>query len=108
VIDDGAMRTMKRRVEAGNLSEFGTKCQQRPYHGEVVGLMQRCEWSIPLQALKHVFVDQNWSVVVRAAMDDAMTNRDKLYARSLAQPLSGNRGSRGHIRDCGRCVRFIH
>ena len=42
--------------------------------------MQRRKRNIPLQARKYVFVDQNRPVIVRAAMNDAMTDRDKLYA----------------------------
>ena len=39
-------------------------------------------------------------------MNDAMTDRDKLYAWGLAQPFGGDRGSRRHISDFGRCIRF--
>src|ERR1700745_1096422 len=98
---------MKRRVETGNLSEFGPKREQGPYHRQIVGLMQRCKRNIPLQARKHVFVDQNWPVIVRAAMNDAMTDRDKLYAGGLAQPFGGDRGSRRHITNFSRCIRSV-
>ena len=107
VIDNSTVRTVECRIETGDLSQSGPKREQGPYHRQIVGLMQRCKRNIPLQARKHVFVDQNRPVIVRAAMNDAMTDRGKLYARGLAQPFGGDRGSRRHIGDFGRCIRLI-
>ena len=39
-------------------------------------------------------------------MNDAMTDRDKLYAGGFAQPFGGDRGSRRHVSDFGGCIRF--
>src|SRR5262245_58973920 len=76
VIDNSTVRTVECRIETGDLDQSGPKCQQGPYHREIVGLMQRCERNILLQTRKHVFVDQNGSVEVRPAMNDAMTDCD--------------------------------
>ena len=107
VIDNSTVRTMKCRIETGDLSQSGPKREQGPYQRQIVGLMQRCKRNIPLQARKHVFVDQNRPVIVRAAMNDAMADRDKLYAGGLAQPFGGGRSSRRHISDFGRCIRLV-
>ena len=74
------MRTVECRIKTGDLSQSGPKRQQGPYHREIVGLMQRCKRNILLQTRKHVFVDQNRSLEVRSAMDDAMTDCDQLHA----------------------------
>jgi hypothetical protein len=69
--------------------------------------MQWCERNIPLQARKHICVDQNRPVVVRPAMNDAMTDRDELYAWRLAQPFGGDRGCRGYVSDFSRWIRVV-
>ena len=74
---------MKRRVKAGNLREAWLALQQCPDGGEVVGLVKRRKRYISLKILEDVLIDAYRTCVVRPAMDDPMTNRDKLTLMSF-------------------------
>ena len=79
VIRDGVVRAMKRRVEAGDLQQIRARWQQRTDRRQVIGLMQRRQRDIALQARQHV-VDRSSDgpIVVRAAVNDAMADGDRM------------------------------
>ena len=68
---------MKGRVEARDLQDFGLHGSDRPDGQEVVRLVQRCERDQGFQIGDHVIVDGHVRVVSRAAMHDAMADRDR-------------------------------
>ena len=77
VVGKRAVAAMKGGVEAGDLRQIRKARADRADRRQVVGLMQRRERNVALESRKHVVVDQDRPIVVRAAMDDAMADRDR-------------------------------
>jgi hypothetical protein len=78
VISYRVMPAMKRRIKAGNLRESWLAFQQCPDRCKVVGLVKRRKRYISLKVLQDMLIDTHRARVVRPAMNDPMTNRDKL------------------------------
>jgi hypothetical protein len=69
--------------------------------------MQRCERNVFLEVCHHRFIDDHRPVVFRPAMDDPVTNGEKLQALRLAKPgrHHGDRG--GNVCDFARRIGFV-
>ena len=87
VIRDRAVAAMERGVEAGNLRQMRKTRENGADRREIVRLVQRRERDIALKIGEHLVVDQNRTVVIGAAMHDAVTDRDRidLSARRAAR-----------------------
>ena len=86
MIGDGAVLAMERRVEARDLRQPRPVDHDRPDGRQIVRLMQRRERDVALEAVQHVFRHKNGLIEFRAAMHDAMADRDRMDVKLVAQP----------------------
>ena len=86
VIGDGGMLPMKRRVEARDLWQSWQVDHDRPDGLQIMRLMQRRERDVPLEPVQHVFRHKNGLIEFRAAVHDAMADRDRVDVKLVAQP----------------------
>ena len=80
---------MKGGVEAGDLRKFRSVGEKRAYRGQIVRLVQRRETGVSLEPAQHLRIDEHGTVVLRAAVHDAMADRTWLDAKLIAQPCRG-------------------
>ncbi len=88
VVRERAVAAMEGRIETSDLRQVRKARPNGTDRSEVVGLMQGRERNEALQARNHVVVDQDRPVIVRTAMDHAMTDCDGIELLRLAQPGS--------------------
>ena len=100
VIGLRAMAPVERGVEARHLRQVGKAFADRADRRQIVGLVQRRKRHIARKISEHLVIDQDRAIVGRAAMDDAMADRDGLELAGVPQP-----DSRGP--DRGRNVRHV-
>ena len=84
-------------VEAGDLRQVGGARENGADRREIVRLVQRRQRHIAFELGQHLVVDQDRPVVVRAAMHDAMPDRDRLELlrrRAARRPPSRARPER--------------
>ena len=86
VVDNRVVIAVERGIEAGDLRQVGIAAKNGADRREVVRLVQRRERLIAFEVTEHRAIDQDRPVVFRAAMHDAMTDRDRLEFLRLAQP----------------------
>src|SRR3977135_467953 len=86
VVSDRVMRAVKRGVETGHLRKSWKIGQKRPDRGQVMRLMKRGQRDEPLQPGYDAVVDQHRPVIVRTAMNDAMTDGYRADAKFVPQP----------------------
>src|SRR5258707_9701250 len=86
VVSDRVMRAVKRGVETRQLRKSWKIGQKRPDRGQVMRLMKRGQRDEPLQPGYDAVVDQHRPVIVRTAMNDAMTDGYRADAKFVPQP----------------------
>ena len=99
MIGHGPVAAVKRGIETGDLRQFREARQNRADRREIVGLMQRRQRNIALKLGQHSAVDADWLVVIRAAVDDTMTDRQKIELLRFTQPGSDRLDSGRHVRN---------
>jgi len=72
-----AMAAMECSVETGDLRHIRKALEQDSDRCQIVRLVQRRERHIAFKVGQHLLVHEHGLVVIRAAMNDAMTDRDK-------------------------------
>ena len=97
MIGHGPAATMERGIETGDLRQFREARQNRADRREIVGLMQRRQRNIALKLGQHGAVDEDRLVVIRAAMNDAMTDREKIELLRFTQPVANGLDCGGHV-----------
>ena len=88
MVRDRTVAAMEGGIKASNLRHVGPICEQCPNGSEIVRLVQRCQRIVLLEPRQHVVIDQDRLAVVRAAMNNTMTDCRQIDVRELAQPLS--------------------
>src|SRR5215469_14820035 len=101
------MPAMEGGIEAGNLRQVRLSSQQRTDRGKIVGLMERRQANVLFELRQYLLVDQNRPVIGGAAMNDTVTNGDRIEVLGLAQPATGRGDSGRQVRNSLRCVGFI-
>ena len=91
VIRQGVMTAMKSGVETCDLRQFGPGSEQQSDRREVVGLVQRRQRDVALQARDNLLVDDDRLVEIGAAMNDAVADRDEGGLLRLAEPVAHRR-----------------
>ena len=84
VVSDRVMGAVKRGVEAGHLWKVRKIGQKRADRRQVMRLMKRSQRNEPLQSGHDAMVDQHRPVIVRTAMNDAMTDSHRVDAKFIA------------------------
>ena len=74
MVREGAVATMERRVETGDLRQLRTSSEKQSDRRQIVRLMQRRQRDVALQARQNLRVDQHRLAVFRAAVNDAMAD----------------------------------
>ena len=74
VVRDRVVVAVKRGIEAGDLRKRRKVGQQRADRRQIMRLMQRRQRDEPLQPRHDAMIDQHRPVIVRTAMNDAMTD----------------------------------
>src|SRR4029077_2871508 len=83
-----AMASVEGRVETGHLRQLRKARRQTAHGRKVVRLMQRREWNKPSEVGDHLGVDLSWAIVVRTAVNNPMTDSDRLEVLTIPQPPS--------------------
>ena len=78
MIGQCAVAAMKRRIETGDLRKVREAGQDRSDRRQIVGLVKRRQRNVAFQSRQHVLIDPNRPVVVRAAVYDAMPDRNRI------------------------------
>src|SRR3981189_2834891 len=99
VICDRVMRTVKRGIEAGYLRKSWKMGQKWADRRQVMRLMKRGQRNEPLQPGYDAMVDQHRPVIIRTAMNDAMTNRHRSDTKLVAQPFACDTNCRRNVRN---------
>lgn len=99
VIGDRAVRSMKGGIEAGHLRQAREAGKDRPDRRQIVRLVQWCEIDEAFQAGDNAVIDRYRPVKVRAAMHDAVSDRDRVDAKLVPQPAPGDLHRRRNVRD---------
>src|SRR5258707_5698771 len=99
VVSDRVMRAVKRGVETRQLRKSWKIGQKRPDRGQVMRLMKRGQRNEPLQPGYDAMVDQHWPVIVRTAMNDAMTDSHRADAKLVPQPSACDTHRGRNVRD---------
>ena len=86
-----AMASVEGRIETGHLRQLRKALHQTANGRKVVRLMQRRERNEPREVCDHFGVDLSWAIVVRTAVNNPMTDSDRLEVLRVLQPPS--RGS---------------
>ncbi len=86
MIGQRAMAAMKGGVEAGDLRQIRETGQDRTDRRQIVRLMKRRQRNVAFQSRQYVLIDPDRPVVVRAAMHDAMPDRNRIDLQLSAQP----------------------
>ena len=98
MIGQRAVAAMKRGIETGDLRQVRETGQDRPDRREIVRLVKRRQRNVAFQSRQHVLIDPHRPVVVRAAMHDAMSDRDRIDLQLFPQPCARCRERRRNIR----------
>jgi hypothetical protein len=83
---------MESRVEDCNVGNVAQKSSSRTQHVERRGIVERSEYGAALQLVQHRLVDQSWTVQIRSAVDNAVTDHD--------DPFAPVRVARGKVGQC--------
>ena len=75
---------VKRGVETGDLRQLRSQRQQRLDRLQAARLVQRRQRGQGVQCLQYIFIDEHRRDEIRAAMHDAMADRDQLVAGQIA------------------------
>ena len=97
MICNRAVAAMKGGIEAGNLRQTRRKRQNGADGREIVRLVQGRKRHIALEPGEHLRVYENRTVVLRAAMDDAVADRAWRYPMLFPQPCAGHLQRRRHV-----------
>ena len=89
-----AMASVEGRIETGDLWQLRKALHQTTDRRQIVGLMQRREWNKAREVCEHFGIDLSWAIVIRPAVDNAMTDSDRLEILRIFQPpaRSSHRG----------------
>src|ERR1700678_2717225 len=98
---------MKGGIEACDLHQVRTACEQSSDRRQVVGLMQRRQRDVTLQPRQHVCVYESRPVVFRTTMHDAMADNSKIDRLRIAQPMARGYNRRRDVRDFVRGVMLV-
>jgi len=98
---------MERSIKARHLQQFRPLCQERADRGEIVRLVEGGERTELFEPLEHIFVDDDCSIIVRAAVNDAVSDRRKLDFLCLAQPITRGAYRRGDVPNFLRRIRLV-
>src|SRR5882762_6905605 len=99
VVSDGVMGAVKRGVETCHLRKGWKICQKRADRCQVMRLMKRGKRNEPLQPGYDAMVDQHRPVIVRTAMNDAMTDSHRVDAKLVPQPFACDTHRGRNVRD---------
>jgi hypothetical protein len=108
MIREGAMTAVEGCIEAGDLRQARKSIQNRPDRRQIVGLMQRRQGDVLLQIGEHAVIDQDRSIVLGTAVDDPMSDRNRIDVMFLAEPGSGGVQGRGHVGDLVAFEVLVH
>ena len=107
MVRDCAMAAMERSVEAGHLQQIRPARQQRAYRRQIVRLVQGRKRTVSLQMRQNVRIDDNRSIVVGAAVNDAVAYGDEFHRLCFLQPIAGGRHRGRDVGDLFRRIGFI-
>jgi hypothetical protein len=88
VVSDRVMRAVKCGVETGHLRKSWKIGQKRADWRKVMGLMERGKRNEAFQPGYDAMVDQHRPIIVRATMNDAMTDSHRADAKLVPQPFA--------------------
>src|SRR3954451_24381148 len=99
IVRDRVVGTMKCGIEAGHLRKGWKIGQKRADRCKVVRLMERGQRDEALQPSYDAMVDQYRPVMVRAAMNDAMTDSHRRDTKLVPQPFACDTHCRRNVRN---------
>src|SRR5262249_26168157 len=100
VICQGAMATMKCRVEAGDLRQFGSAREKRADRSEIVGLVQGRKRNITFKSRNDIRGHAHRTAILGPGVTGAMADGDKIALLGRAEPITRFLG-------CGWKVRHL-
>src|SRR5215472_4541546 len=106
-VGEWTVRAMKRSIKARHLKQFRPLCQERVDRGEIVRLVEGGERTELFEPFEHIFVDYDCSIIVRTAVNDAVSDRRKLDFLGLAQPIARGAYRGGDVRNFLRRIRLV-
>jgi hypothetical protein len=107
MVGDSCVPAMKCRVKARNLDHFRSAHHEHSDRREIVRLVQWGQRTELFEPLQHISIDRDCSIIVRTAVNDAVSDRRKLNFLRVAQPIARGSDRRRDIRDFLRRVRFV-
>jgi hypothetical protein len=93
------VRAMEGGIETGNLGKLWKAREDRADRRQIVRLMQRRQRRVSFKIGDNVAVDQDRPIVFWAAVDDPLTDGDRLDLSRLAQPCARGLQGCGYIFD---------
>ena len=107
MVGDQRVTAMERRVEAGDLDKFRLALHEPADRGEIVRLVKWRQRTELFETRQHLFVDDDGAVILRATMNDAVSDGCELGFLCFAQPIAAGLHSRGNVRNFLRRIGLI-
>ena len=99
MVGNRTVAAMEGGIEASNLRQIRKPGQQGADGCKIIRLMQGCERNVLFKVSEHAAIDSHRPIILRASVNNAVSDCAGLQILRLAQPSAGCEQSRGNITD---------